>query len=152
MDLYFSVAVLEHVPEAAVSKMLREAYRTLKAGALTYHHIGLFDHSTLVDPAITQVNFLKFRDSTWRIIGQNRVQFHNRLRKSEFLKMFRQAGFEILECAFEVDDRSLEALKTLRLSERYRSFDPEDLACGSVTICARKPADVSPTGPRTEGT
>ncbi len=139
LDLYFSVAVLEHVPEDVVGKILREAYRTLKAGALTYHHIGLFDHYTSVDPAITQVNFLKFRDSTWHVIGQNRVQFHNRLRKSEFLKMFREAGFEILECAFEVDKRSLEALPALRLNQRYRSFDPKDLAASVATICARKP-------------
>src|SRR5438034_5870817 len=61
LDLYFSVAVLEHVPEAAVNKMVREAYRTLKAGALTYHHIGLVDYKTLVDPTSNQVNLLKFR-------------------------------------------------------------------------------------------
>ena len=53
--------------------------------------------------------------------------------------MFREAGFEILECAFEVDKRSLEALPALRLNQRYRSFDPKDLAASVATICARKP-------------
>lgn len=92
LDLYFSVAVFEHVPVAAIKAMLREAHRTLRPGGLTYHVIGLFDHYTTMDPSITRVNFLKYSDFAWRIIGQNRIYFHNRLRESEFLLLFREAA------------------------------------------------------------
>lgn len=43
LDFYFSVAVFEHVSVSAIKSMLREAYRTLRPGGLTYHVIGMFD-------------------------------------------------------------------------------------------------------------
>lgn len=139
LDLYFSIAVFEHVPIDAIKAMLREAYRTLRPGGLTYHLIGLFDHYTTMDPTITRVNFLKYSDLTWRIIGQNKIQFHNRLRASEFIRLFEEARFEIVEQQSEVDERSLKALGSMRLSPKFRQFEPSDLATYTTTICARKP-------------
>lgn len=138
LDLYFSVAVFEHVPVTMIKAMLREAYRTLRPGGLIYHVIGLFDHYTTMDPNITRVNFLKYSDLAWRIIGQNRIQYHNRLRESEFLELFREAGFEVVDRRSEVDQRSLQALETMPLNPRYESFDKKDLATYGTIITARK--------------
>lgn len=138
LDLYFSVAVLEHVSVPAIKAMLREAHRTLRRGGLTYHVIGMFDHYTSVDPGITRVNFLKFSDFTWRIIGQNRISFHNRLRESEFISLFQEAGFEIVDRRCEVDEPSLKALETMRLNPKYRAFDKRDLATYGGIITAKK--------------
>jgi hypothetical protein len=139
LDLYLSIAVFEHVSVQAIKAMLREAFRTLRPGGLTYHVIGLFDHYTITDPSITRVNFLKYSDFTWRIIGQNKIQFHNRLRESEFVSLFQQAGFEIVDRQSAIDDRSLKALETMRLSQRFRNFDKKDLATFGTILCARKP-------------
>jgi len=139
IDLYMSVAVLEHVPISVVVGLLREAYRVLKPGGLTYHHIGLHDHYDTVDSRITQVNFLKYRDITWRLIAQNKIHYTNRMRASEFVAAFRQVGFDIVNCKRKVDERSLEALGSMRLAKRYRGFEKLDLATCSVTICAQKP-------------
>jgi SAM-dependent methyltransferase len=139
LDLYFSVAVLEHVSLGALKAMLREAHRTLRPGGLTYHVIGMFDHSTEVDPTITRVNFLKFSDFTWRLIGQNKISYHNRLRESEFVSLFQQAGFEIVERRSEVCEISLKALETMHLNPKYRGFERRDLATYGGIITARKP-------------
>jgi len=138
LDLYFSVAVLEHVSVGAIKAMLREAHRTLRPGGLTYHVIGMFDHYTSVDPRITRVNFLKFSDFTWRIIGQNKISFHNRLRESEFISLLHEAGFEIVDRRSEVDEPSLKALETMRLNPKYRTFDKRDLATYGGIITAKK--------------
>lgn len=138
LDLYFSVAVFEHVSVGGLKAMLREAYRTLRSGALTYHVIGMFDHYTDVDPRITRVNFLKFSDFTWRLIGQNKIAFHNRLRESEFIALFREAGFEVVESRSEVCEASLRALETMRVSRKYRNFDKRDLATYGTILTARK--------------
>ena len=138
LDFYFSVAVLEHVPVPAVKAMLREAHRTLRPGGLTYHVIGMFDHYTSVDPTITRVNFLKFSDFTWRILGQNKIFFHNRLRESEFISLFREAGFEIVDRRSEVDEPSLKALETMKLSPKYCNFDKRDLATYGGILTAKK--------------
>lgn len=138
VDLYFSIAVLEHVSKVNVERVVREAHRVLKRGGLSYHHIGLHDHLAETDSAATKINFLRFNDFTWRILGQNRIQFHNRLRQSEFLKIFKEAGFEILLCESEVDEMSLKALPSMTLNKRYQTFDPVDLATYAMTICVRK--------------
>jgi len=140
VDLYFSIAVFEHISENDVRRMVREAQRILKPGGLTYHHIGLHDHLAETDAAATKINFLKFADWTWRILGQNRIQFHNRLRRSEFIKIFQEENFEILECESEVDEASLRALSKMRVSKKYQRFDREDLATYVMTICCRKKA------------
>lgn len=139
VDLYFSIAVLEHVSEADVKRMTSEAWRVLRKGGLSYHHIGLHDHLAETDSAATKINFLRFNDTTWRVLGQNRIQFHNRLRQSEFLRIFRNPGFEILYCDSKVDDKSLQVLPGMLLNQRYRTFDPTDLATYEMTVCLRKP-------------
>jgi SAM-dependent methyltransferase len=139
LDLYFSVAVFEHVSVKTVKALLREAYRTLRPGGLTYHVIGMFDHYTTMDPSITQVNFLKYSDFTWRMLGQNKIYFHNRLRESEFVTLFREAGFEIVDKRSEVDVRSLEALESMHLNAKYRGFDKRDLATQGAIFTAKKP-------------
>lgn len=140
VDLHFSVAVLEHVPENAVQRMLGEAYRILKPNGLTYHHIGLHDHYSEIDAQATYVNFLQYSDSVWKILGQNRVQFHNRLRNIDFLRMFKEAGFEVIHYKGKVDETSLRALETMRLNPRFRNYERRDLATYAMTICARKRA------------
>jgi hypothetical protein len=139
VDLYFSIAVLEHVSKASAERMILEARRILKPGGLSYHHIGLHDHLAETDSAATKINFLRFNDFTWKILGQNRIQYHNRLRQSEFLSMFQEAGFEILSRESEVDEASLKALPTMALNKRYLTFDAEDLATYEFTVCVRKP-------------
>lgn len=142
LDLYFSVAVLEHVSVSALKAMLREAYRTLREGGLTYHVIGMFDHYADVDPRITRVNFLKFSDFTWRLIGQNKISYHNRLRESEFVSLFQEAGFEVVERRSEVCEVSLKALETMWLNAKYREFDKRDLATYGGIITGRKRSTV----------
>jgi SAM-dependent methyltransferase len=139
VDVHFSLNVLEHVPRATVSALLREAYRILKPGGLLRHRIDTGDHYAHSDRRITAINFLKYSDLTWRIIGQNRIHFTNRLRKSEYLAAFEAAGLEILDCQAFVDDKSISALNRLPLNRRYRHMDMTDLATINCTVIARKP-------------
>jgi SAM-dependent methyltransferase len=43
-DLYFSYAVLEHVPVGVVEDMVKESRRILRPGGCFYAYIGLHDH------------------------------------------------------------------------------------------------------------
>lgn len=149
VDLYFSVAVMEHVPKVSVEQMIREARRILRLGGLSYHHIGLHDHLAETDASATKINFLKFGDLSWKILGQNRIQYHNRLRRSEFVKMFDAAGLEILECESKVDEASLRAIPRMRLNKKYRLFEADDLATYELTICSRN-SGMSASGMRRE--
>ena len=49
VDLVFSYAVMEHVPEDVIGPLAAEARRILKPGGTAIHYIGLFDHHTNVE-------------------------------------------------------------------------------------------------------
>ena len=56
VDLVYSYAVLEHVPESMVNDITVEAKRVLKEDGIAYHAIGLHDHYTSVSKQLSKVN------------------------------------------------------------------------------------------------
>ncbi|MBA4320979.1 MAG: hypothetical protein C0412_21520 [Flavobacterium sp.] len=139
LDLFFSHAVLEHIPEQTVIDITKEALRTLKPGFLYYNYIGLHDHYVSFDKAISQVNFLKYPEFIWKILAKNKITYLNRLRNSHFITMIKGCGFEILKVNAHIDKTALEMVKTMKLAKRFRSLEPEDLATVLTEIVACKP-------------
>jgi SAM-dependent methyltransferase len=137
VDLSFSIAVLEHIPYKTLTEMLREAYRILRPGGIAYHEIDLRDHFAEFDSSISTVNFLKFGDKAWRWLGQNGIHYHNRLRASDFRALFRD--FELIAFETRTDERAPEALKRLRIVDRFKDYDLADLAVSVIVVVARKP-------------
>ena len=150
LDLFFSYATLEHVPEQVVKDITREALRVLKPGAIYYNYIGLHDHYARYDKTISKVNFLKYNDFIWRILAQNKVSYLNRLRCSGFISIFRETGFEKFKVNTHIDKTSLEALKTMTLARKFRGIAPEDLATDLIEIIAYKPDNGHYTNDLTE--
>jgi len=69
IDLVFSFAVLEHVPQRVVHELAEESRRILKPGGLAVHYIGMQDHYARQGSGITTVNFLKYSPRLWRFFG-----------------------------------------------------------------------------------
>jgi ubiquinone/menaquinone biosynthesis C-methylase UbiE len=121
IDLHISIAVFEHIPVDAIRQILKEAKRIMKPGGLLYHHIGLHDHFADFEPALTYVNFLKFSNMTWKLLGQNKMHFHNRLRASDFVKLFSEY-FTIVRTETKVSKISLNYLETTRVLDFGQSY------------------------------
>jgi hypothetical protein len=138
LDLYFSYAVFEHVPEKVVKDITSEALRTLKQGAFYYNHIGLHDHYVSFDSKISKVNFLKYPEFIWSILAKNKITYLNRLRNSEFKHIIKNSGFEIVAVDASIDKADLEILKNIKLAKKFKKFDVEDLATTATTIIAKK--------------
>lgn len=139
LDLFFSYAVLEHVPEQTVIDITKEALRTLKPGSLYYNYIGLHDHYVSFDKTISQVNFLKHPEFIWKFLAKNKITYLNRLRNSQFITMIKGCGFEILKVNAYIDKTALEMVKFMKLAKKFRGLEPEDLAVVLTEIVARKP-------------
>jgi Methyltransferase domain len=90
VDFIWSQAVLEHVRRNHFLSTLRELRRVQSHDGLGSHRIDLRDH--LADA----LNNLRFRERIWESDFMSRSGFYtNRIRYTEMLELFRQAGFGV---------------------------------------------------------
>jgi SAM-dependent methyltransferase len=138
-DVIVSRDVLEHIPEATLVKIANHSYEVLRPGGVICHTIDMSDHWEHGDKSISKVNFLQYDGVWWKLAGKNPQNHQNRLRRYEYLEIFRQAGFEIIEADGLPDPASSKNLTHMRLCDRYRSTPLEELAILSTTIVAQRP-------------
>jgi SAM-dependent methyltransferase len=96
IDVAVSTSVLEHVDEPDIRAICDELRRVLAPGGLCSFAIDYHDHYAGSDPAIDGVNFLRFDDAAWKR-WNCALQFQNRLRHLDFVALFEEAGFELVD-------------------------------------------------------
>ncbi|MEY9362209.1 methyltransferase domain-containing protein [Bradyrhizobium yuanmingense] len=132
IDCAVSVETLEHIPKSDIAAILKELRRIMRPDGLILMQIDYGDHFKGFDPSISSFNFLTYSDEDWAPF-QSRFQYVNRLRHSEYLQLFREAGFELL--SDQPDRRPPEQQILERLAPRFRNFSPEDLfTLGSLIV------------------
>jgi hypothetical protein len=122
IDCSCSNEVLEHVPPEQLVQLL-EGLRAITMG-ITTHSIDYSDHYARSDPRVSRLNFLRYSDDEWRPFNSGK-QYVNRLRHGDYLRLFREAGFRIVEessVAGEVREEVAEGL-----APQFRSYEPNDL-------------------------
>lgn len=142
VDMLLTSRVLEHIPSRELNKLLTEWRRILRPGGVMSHIIDCSDHYSHCDGSISPVNFLRFNERTWELVS-SRLSYCNRLRESEHIRMFREAGFDVMVVSSHISDEALEAVKSMPLAERFADMDPRDLAVVRSHIVAERPALVS---------
>ncbi len=155
IDVVTSRSVLEHVPRPVIEDILREAKRLLRPGGRMMHIIDNSDHWSHRDKSITAVNFLQYSDRMFNLTCINSLNYTNRIRHSEYLSMLRATGFQLMREEGTVNPDCLKALPGLRLAERFRHLQPEDLATTTSLLLAEVPipAAVNPVqAPQTPAT
>lgn len=122
VDCSCSNEVLEHVPPDQLIKLL-DGLREITTG-ITTHSIDYSDHFARSDPGISRLNFLRYSDEEWRPFNSGK-QYVSRLRHSDYLRLFRQAGFTILEESTVASEPPAEVRKNL--APQFRGYEPDDL-------------------------
>ena len=121
VDFAWSHTVLQHVRRAEFMETMRELRRVLRADGISSHWVDLQD---CLGGAL---NNLRFRESVWESPLMTGSGFYtNRIRYSEMLALFKDAGFESEVVHLKRWDR----LPTSRskLDGRFRGL-PEDELC-----------------------
>ena len=137
VDIFFSYAVLEHVPEQAASAIITEARRVLKPDGVFYALIGLHDHYHNFDSRVSKVNFLRYPEWLWSPLVKNRISYHNRLRERDFLEMLKALGAEIVDVHSTIDPDDLQRVRSMKIDRRFQGYSPEDLATTCTEIVCR---------------
>jgi hypothetical protein len=118
VDCSCSNEVLEHVP-ASQLPILLNALRKVTKG-LTVHNIDYSDHYARSDGSLSRMNFLRYSSAQWRKFNSGH-QYVNRLRHSDYVRLFQRAGFHI------VDQSTMPGDPIDGVAEEFRHYEPSDL-------------------------
>lgn len=120
VDCSCSNEVLEHVPPDQLKDLLR-GLRAITRG-ITTHSIDYSDHYARSDKKVSRLNFLRYSDAEWRPFNSGK-QYVNRLRHSDYLRMFKEAGFRIVEESSIVG----EPPSDMPIAPEFRPYERSDL-------------------------
>jgi len=140
VDLVYSRTVLEHIRPPLLETLLQEWRRLLRPGGCGIHFIDNSDHFEHADKHLSRLNFLTVPDWAWAIATFNGQNYQSRLRHSDYVTMFRAAGFDLVHVEAEVNAQALADLDSLDLTDAFRHRDRNDLATLTSIIVARNPA------------
>ncbi len=124
VDLIVSDVVFEYLSAEELFEILHEFRRIVASEAVMSHSIALDDQYSGSDPRITQFNFLRFSDRMWRWLNNPIIPL-NRLRISDYRRLFSESGFQIVEETSRRGDPV--ELARIPLAERFRGYPIEDL-------------------------
>lgn len=136
-DLVCSYTAFEHLRYPVLT--VRECFRVLRPGGMLISLIDLGDHSIYgksgMDPALL-FDCLRYPEWLWNLMKWNRSSYTNRLRKSEWLALFKEAGFVLRGEESHVSEDIVKALPSLTYLHRF-SYD--DAVTNVVTVSLEKP-------------
>jgi len=91
VDFVYSLSVFEHIKK--VEKNIKKLSQIVKKNGLMYHSIDMRDHYNFNSPFL----FYKYSKNTWeKYLTKLGVSYTNRIRYSEFKKLFEKYGFETI--------------------------------------------------------
>lgn len=136
MGIVNSRATLEHISPQDLREIFREMRRVIKPSGAMVHSIDHSDHWEHFDHSISRINFLKFPDWWWNIIGENSLAYQNRLRSCEYIDMIREAGFRILRIDTTTWGQALTDASKMKIIRRYWDLTPEEIAIITTHLIA----------------
>ena len=139
IDFIHSTSTLEHIEEEDIKKILHECYRILKPGGIISFLIDLKDHFSYSDTTLSQYNFLRYSSRKWNFLNSS-INFQNRLRYPDYLRMINDAHFEIIEQHPERPDKGdCDELYKMKLSDGFsKDGTIEDVGVKTLWVVLRK--------------
>lgn len=138
-DLVFSNLVLQCIPMQVLPAVIRESARVLRPGGFAIHRVRMTDEAAAHDPRRNHLEYLKYSSRTWQRWFCHRLKHTNRLRASQFVEMFCDAGLDCRVIDRLVDYDSIPFLEQLPLAAEFRGLDLEDLATINMDVVLQKP-------------
>lgn len=135
LDLVISSDVLEHVDRAALPHLVADLDRAMKPGAICAAQIVEEDHLGIYDRTVHPKNYLRYSDTQWRLLFENKVQYINRLQHSDFTRLFGER-FDVVRDEIVASAPDL----PFAIAEPFRAYDERDLKAYVTRIAAQRRA------------
>lgn len=125
--LCMSMGALEHYPADALEGLIGNMGRFLHAGGVASHIVDHRDHLWHFDQTKDCFYHLRFSDEQWQRMAESPLLYLNRLLRSDYLRLFEEAGFEVRYAGHGLHERDTVGVARERLWGRYASASDEDL-------------------------
>lgn len=127
IDFLWSHAVLEHIRRAEFLEIMQETRRVIKDDGVCSHTVDLKDH---LDQSL---NNLRFKENFWEsdFVDQSGI-YTNRIRYSEMLDIFRQAGFEVKTT--QVNKWQSLPVPRTALDKQFQDFSDDELCISEFSV------------------
>lgn len=132
-DVCFSCNVFEHIDRRIIAEYIVDLYHRLKPGGYSFQTIDMTDHLAHYDPGVCEKNYLRYSDAVWKLFFENPLQYFNRIQRSEWLSLFDQAGFELVE------EESLTEPLPAGINRKCKDMDRQDAECKTLHVVHRRP-------------
>lgn len=130
IDFIWSQAVLEHIRRCEFLNFARQMRRVLREDGVCSHRIDLMDHLG------GALNNLRFSERLWESDFMARSGFYtNRLRHSEMLALFEQAGFTVE--VVHVDRWPQLPTPKHKLADKFNRFSDDELCVSGFDVMLR---------------
>ena len=139
IDIVISRAVLEHIPHPVLKQIARAFHRILRPGGMMCHVIDHSDHWEHQDSRLSPLSFLRYSAKTFAwLCAMNPLDYQNRMRHIEYIRLFERAGFEVVADESLADQRALQDLERLKIHPDFQQYPPEELAILTSVVSMRK--------------
>lgn len=133
-DLILSNATLEHISRPILVDIFKEFQRIIKMDGVMSHLIDMRDHYAYFDRHISELNYLRFEEQTWRWFN-TALHYQNRLRCSDYHQVHQETGFTIVREKDTTSDPG--QLANMPLAEQYLHYAQADLLVSSAWMIAQ---------------
>lgn len=128
VDCVTSTSTLEHIPVDDIIRIVGECRRIIRPDGVMSSLIDYQDHYSYFDRSVSVYNYLKFTDAQWRRYNSD-LQYQNRLRHSDYCRLFETGGWQVVEVVPRVPDPALRAeLDAITVAPEFHGYDLDDLA------------------------
>lgn len=125
IDFIYTTSVLEHIPVSDLRRILTECARIGSDRLVMSHNIGYIDHYAHADKSISYFHFYKYPDWLWRLFNPS-MQYQNRLRHSDFVRLFTESGF-LIDMSDRLMSTDEERAPAVPIHPRFIHYSSDDL-------------------------
>lgn len=133
IDACISTNTLEHIPQDSLRKIFKELSRVMKSTGIVSAKIDYTDHYAHTDSSISLLNFLFFDDDQWRRYNHN-CHYQNRLRHSDYKKIFDDCGFDVIEEEIAFGEKNIPR----ELIQKFKHEDESWSATGAHLVLKKR--------------
>jgi hypothetical protein len=138
IDYITSTNTLEHIPLHDIQEILKECHRILRDDGIMSFQIDYQDHYSYFDQKLSVYNFLQYSEKSWAWFSST-LNYQNRLRHRDYMNLFEESGFEIVEERRKDGTASdLKTISRLPLDKKYSTYSLSDLAVRGAFVALRK--------------